>query len=902
MPFPSLIKNSLLSICCLLFAGCRIIQVAEPGGAIVSSSGYSDCSAGSQCYAYVPSGVTYSEVFTAVPEPGYLFAGWKRSPGHLCADELGPCVVFNIPPTLTALDFDMWLVAQFVEDSAQISSLPASINWGQTLDVKVSPATDSNLANLEFAYGPPGMSLDSSGRLTWKAENVIMFGDSQQIHFGIRDRANGGAVDEFSIELKDNRRERLVVSSGIEVPRDEYSIWVGQYDDDPQPEILLSDSGARIMTVEYRNGEVVQDWLYPFAFEDDFAALQVIGADLNGDGINEIIALSERSIYLIEGRDTPASLIYTTEDGRLEGATVANIDGDSALEILALRDGYPEALLVIDTGTQEVEREIEVSLRTVFEGNFPQVGNVDQDPALEVVLRDGYVIDLASGNVQWDLGEPFGNLLTLADVNGDGISEIFATETWGNPMLYDAIQQTDLWLLPLDTSNRCSVGAADLDGDNNDELLLGECQGSKGVKVYQATRGSVSEWLSIPERMSGVASLTSGDVDGDGDLDLAFSTGISSSRYNALGLATLEGSAASFIHANDPAQLLQIEAAGVTQTPQGEHQGVYVVARNEAEDEGQRLATLDGDGSLSVGSVISENWEAAGIGVVSDYDRDGRDEILLGSQLRYDDSLQVIELETGITEWSFPWSGFPNGLIDLTHADMNGDGYDDVVAQRGSRLYVLDPFNQTELWSSEESGQAAALAVGDINGDGIPEIIESVRENFDPMFTRYWQRQAQDGSYALGGAVPGDVQCSRIEVADVDDQPGVEIICLTYLDWTYRAAEIRVLDQSFREKWSIAMPYAVRDFALQPGDDKPVNILVAVIQSGSRECTGSCSGEFQIRSVSLDTGKTVWVSPALLDEPTRRSLHPFTGENAIPRLVFSATNVMYITPAPAGSR
>ncbi len=97
--------------------GCKIIQISERGGAIRSASGNLDCPAESTCIVDVEDGSAFSDTFTAVPEPGFRFAGWKRGNKHLCGGSLEPCALVDVPGELTQKDLDLPLVAVFEPDS-----------------------------------------------------------------------------------------------------------------------------------------------------------------------------------------------------------------------------------------------------------------------------------------------------------------------------------------------------------------------------------------------------------------------------------------------------------------------------------------------------------------------------------------------------------------------------------------------------------------------------------------------------------------------------------------------------------------------------------------------------------------------------------------------------------------
>lgn len=95
----------------------RVVQTAQRGGSIRSRSGFYDCAAESTCIIDVEDGPLFSDTFTAIPEPGFVFSGWKTAERHLCGGSTAPCELAGVPDGLTIAEVDASLVAVFEADS-----------------------------------------------------------------------------------------------------------------------------------------------------------------------------------------------------------------------------------------------------------------------------------------------------------------------------------------------------------------------------------------------------------------------------------------------------------------------------------------------------------------------------------------------------------------------------------------------------------------------------------------------------------------------------------------------------------------------------------------------------------------------------------------------------------------
>ena len=117
-------KVKLLAVCIslMMLASCRIVQVVDEGGVIVSASGNHDCLEGT-CILELSG--EFEETFTGVPDPGYQFIGWEQ----ICNtrnNEPAPCHV-RLPPVLTAYDVELRLIAHFGPEPAAPSEPPSTI-------------------------------------------------------------------------------------------------------------------------------------------------------------------------------------------------------------------------------------------------------------------------------------------------------------------------------------------------------------------------------------------------------------------------------------------------------------------------------------------------------------------------------------------------------------------------------------------------------------------------------------------------------------------------------------------------------------------------------------------------------------------------------------------------------
>ena len=116
-------------------------------------------------------------------------------------------------------------------------------------------------------------------------------------------------------------------------------------------------------------------------------------ADIDGDGRHEIFLHAEDRMVRLDGEtrhvsataEVPRALTFAQD------LHVADLDGDGSWEVVFMADADgPESRLVVLSAD-------DLSLRWQSPpgrlGWFLDVGNVDRDPALEIVVSGGYAYD-----------------------------------------------------------------------------------------------------------------------------------------------------------------------------------------------------------------------------------------------------------------------------------------------------------------------------------------------------------------------------------------------------------------------------------------------------------------------------------------------------------------------------
>lgn len=343
----------------------------------------------------------------------------------------------------------------------------------------------------------------------------------------------------------------------------------------------------------------------------------VVG-DVDGDGRAEIFVDTgdAGAIAAFNADGEPLSGWPVQPGGRHFGKILADLDGDRRLELIALSNppkelgGIQQRQLVVIDANGAVRKSW--TLGWCFEdANVPEllpaVGNLDQDPELEIVAPNGCLgvsaFDLEGGTEPTWTAPTDGNIFSspvVGDLDGDGTEEVLvacARRDRGLPGGLYVFDHTGHvrggWPVLNEESFQGGLALGDLNGDGRLEVAVASWE-SERVHVIDADGFELPGWPTAPLRVSATrSSPILGDVDGDGWPEVVLASpgfwlpvmfGNDVSRVGGVRAWRVDGSEVDF-DPQSPATGLIMEASGAADTLR------FPPAA---------LADLDGDGRLEV--------------------------------------------------------------------------------------------------------------------------------------------------------------------------------------------------------------------------------------------------------------------------------------------------------------
>jgi hypothetical protein len=201
--------------------------------------------------------------------------------------------------------------------------------------------------------------------------------------------------------------------------------------------LVYTNSAARLHVLRVKDGKLTKDWE---TTDLGSRAASMYVSDLYGDGVLKLIVATIRGRVLIYDFDS-YNLEWENLQDRykaIEYMVLANIDGDPQQECVLFAD----KLMIIYDG---LNRNIQWLSDTQYTARHVIVGNVDDDPQPEFILNTGRVVDSRFFTIEFEADQPFGDRISLFDVNGDGYPEVFGENTDFSIKVFDVWAQRELW-------------------------------------------------------------------------------------------------------------------------------------------------------------------------------------------------------------------------------------------------------------------------------------------------------------------------------------------------------------------------------------------------------------------------------------------------------------------------
>lgn len=431
-----------------------------------------------------------------------------------------------------------------------------------------------------------------------------------------------------------------------------------------------------------------------------------------------VVAMDSGEVRFYDPRSKAevGSVSLAIGESLLQDFAICDCDGDGAGELLTVTGSR---LRVFDTSGATL-------WSLAVDGSGLAVGQMDDDPALEIALTLGAIVDGATRSVEWVA--PFSRRVAAVDLDGERPDELIMADRHG-VRAYRVDLQAQVWELAATLDNLPALGFGDVDGDRVVEVIVHN-QSADSVEAYDGVELTLDRQIT-DQWFSGGTAIALADLDGDGVPGLIWDVGATSSGPDFLFLDQGDWGTAEWRSADLRDGFLGPRRGDLDGDGRAE---LVVASRKSHASHGPKIVVFDGTTLAHLATSDPLESDGARDLEVADLDGDGRAEIVLAARDHSEGEIAVYRYSEKGFERLWTNVHKPSGVTftSVEVADVDGDGAVEIVGgvdvistgYEGPYLYAFDRVSGAETWRSElfPSGEVIDLAVSDSDGDAVPEV------------------------------------------------------------------------------------------------------------------------------------------------------------------------------------
>jgi hypothetical protein len=562
---------------------------------------------------------------------------------------------------------------------------------------------------------------------------------------------------------------------------DPFSVTVADLNGDGLPDLIVANQADNTVSVLLNTtapGATTPSFAAPQSFATGGAPVSVVAADVNGDGLPDLIVANENdsTVSVLLNTTTPGSTTasFGTEQPFFTGTaprsvTTADLNGDGRPDLIVVNSSDNTISVLLNTTTPGASTPSFATQHVFSVGSEPESVtaadlNGDGRPDLIVANEGDNTVSVLLDTTSPGAATPSFTTQTTfatgsapvavaaADVNGDGRPDVIVANALDNTVSVLLDTTAPGASVPSFSGAQAfatghtpfALTAADVNGDGRpDVIVANQTDNTVSVLLNITAPGALAPSFAAQQTFAtgtNQLSVTAADINGDGKLDLiAVNEGDNTVSVllntTPAPATTLDGN--SFATHQDfgtGSQPFQVTTADIN----GDGLPDLIVS-NESGATVSVLLNTTAPGA-TIPSFASQQTFATGHdpgGVTAvDVNGDGKPDLIVANDGDNTVSVLLNTTAPGAATPSFAAQqtfAAGNAPALVTTADINGDGKPDLIVTNinGNTVSVLlnttTPGAITPSFAAQQTfatgGSPAGVTAADLNGDGLPDLV-----------------------------------------------------------------------------------------------------------------------------------------------------------------------------------
>lgn len=452
----------------------------------------------------------------------------------------------------------------------------------------------------------------------------------------------------------------------------------GDYNNDGITELVLGNPSSIVFA---QNVEQQFSLQHQLQFADPIGKLLYF-RDLSTDGhfafFNEIGKLHKLDLLsrrVVASLDIPYLSSYQLHTGKAAA--------------LFVRTNYNQ-LQIIDPITFKI-----VSSQSEVAADIAATGAFTAKNQLQLLLRNGQIYNVVNNKLSLEktIIANLSAFVDVVDVNADGLDEILVTQDWYDMKLMSPNTEEVLWSKKADLDIDAVI-LADVDKDGKLDGVYGDGQWGN-LYAFNLQTGENFWQIKNPEH--GVTNIVVADLDNDGQQDIGWGAGYSSSGADYFYIHDINSKAKKWQSEDIQFPVGTVTLADIDQD--GDLDALTASTQSDSGYNGGVLQAFDikTKKRLWHAYAAKDNWGRTMSMATADLDKDGVLEIIIGASEIYTGMVRVLNAADGSERYK-TLLGNGDAINSVTTADLDQDGFAEIIVSNkmvhtgssGSYITVLN--------------------------------------------------------------------------------------------------------------------------------------------------------------------------------------------------------------------